>query len=170
MPKSRTELTADCTRCAALCCVATAFDASEDFAFSKPAGARCPHLAGTRCAIHAERPARGFSGCVAFDCHGAGQRATRAFAAEPEEVRHAAFLVLCEVHGWLWLLAEAAALRRVPPELRAALEAELATLHALGDRPAAELLSAELGSIEGRVRALLQRVGEALGGRAGWSR
>jgi hypothetical protein len=31
-------LTADCSRCAGLCCVATAFTASSDFAIDKPGG------------------------------------------------------------------------------------------------------------------------------------
>jgi len=68
-------LRADCARCAALCCVAFAFDRSELFAIDKPVGVRCPHLkGGAQCAIHAEREARGFGGCVGYDCRGAGQR------------------------------------------------------------------------------------------------
>ncbi|HVV33780.1 MAG TPA: hypothetical protein VHC73_11190 [Vitreimonas sp.] len=66
-------LRADCARCAALCCVALAFDRSELFAFDKAAGEPCPHLCGGQCAIHAVREARGFSGCAAYDCLGAGQ-------------------------------------------------------------------------------------------------
>jgi len=71
-------LRADCTRCAALCCVALAFDRSELFGFDKPAGEPCRHLSGQdRCRIHAQRDARGFGGCVAYDCLGAGQYVTQ---------------------------------------------------------------------------------------------
>ena len=74
---TRPDLVADCPRCAALCCVWSAFDASDDFAFSKPAGVACRNLRRDhRCAIHRELIGRGLRGCAAYDCHGAGQRAT----------------------------------------------------------------------------------------------
>ncbi|WP_419910895.1 hypothetical protein [Hoeflea sp.] len=71
-------LRADCARCAALCCVALAFDKSERFGIDKPAGQPCPHLhASHRCTIHAARGQSGFAGCVDYDCLGAGQRVTQ---------------------------------------------------------------------------------------------
>ncbi|OWU83423.1 pentapeptide repeat-containing protein [Oceanicola sp. 22II-s10i] len=74
---SRPALTADCGNCAALCCVALAFDRGEDFAIDKPAGTPCPNLAGHACSIHARLDATGFAGCVRYDCTGAGQRVTQ---------------------------------------------------------------------------------------------
>jgi hypothetical protein len=109
-----------------LCCVATAFDAGEDFAFSKRAGEKCRHLCGARCGIHAQLATRGMRRCAAFDCYGAGQRATREV---PEEQRHAAFFVLRELHELLWLLTEAAKL--CPPELAGVLEAQKRLLGSL---------------------------------------
>ena len=71
-------LRGDCAQCAALCCVALAFDRSPLFAFDKPAGEPCANLgAKGRCAIHAERAAKGFAGCEAYDCLGAGQAVTQ---------------------------------------------------------------------------------------------
>src|SRR5215471_14109732 len=71
-------LRADCSRCAGLCCVVPAFFSVQGFAFDKPAHTACAHLtAADRCAIHADRTARGFPGCVDFDCYGAGQRVTQ---------------------------------------------------------------------------------------------
>jgi hypothetical protein len=71
------ELQADCTRCAALCCVGPAFAASADFAVDKPAGTPCPNLrADFRCGIHARLRESGFRGCTVYDCFGAGQRVT----------------------------------------------------------------------------------------------
>ena len=65
----------DCARCAALCCVAFAFERSADFAIDKPAEAPCPKLdACGRCRIYARRQDRGFGGCIQYDCLGAGQR------------------------------------------------------------------------------------------------
>lgn len=69
------ELAADCARCAGLCCVVPALTRSADFAISKPAGQPCPNLGpDSRCAIHAGLRDRGFAGCAAYDCFGAGQQ------------------------------------------------------------------------------------------------
>jgi hypothetical protein len=113
-------LRADCSRCAALCCVALAFDRSALFAFDKPAGVPCPHLGpDLRCGIHACRAQEGFAGCVAYDCSGAGQRATALFggrALRPEVLPDLleAFRVLREVHQSLGLLLAAGRLPLTP--------------------------------------------------------
>ncbi len=149
----RLDLVADCGSCAGLCCVVLHFDASEDFAFDKPGGVPCLHLVEHRCAIHEQRLERGFAGCAAYDCYGAGPRATRAKYANERE-RHAAFLELREVHHLLWLLTEASEL--CPPshaELAAELSSTIAALDA-GAAPSHE-----------QAHALLRRVGDALGGR-----
>jgi hypothetical protein len=71
-------LKADCSRCAGLCCVVPAFYAVQGFGFDKPAHTACSHLGrDQRCTIHAELVSRGFTGCKAFDCFGAGQRVTQ---------------------------------------------------------------------------------------------
>jgi hypothetical protein len=72
------QLRADCSRCAGLCCVVHAFYSDQGFAFDKPAHSPCRHLTrGNQCGIHNELAPRGFPGCVAFDCYGAGQRVTQ---------------------------------------------------------------------------------------------
>lgn len=163
----RADLVADCARCDALCCTATSFDISEDFALAKPAGVACVHLRqDARCAIHGELAARGFAGCAIYDCHGAGPRVTRAFAGRrgAERERDAAFLVVRVVHELLWLLTEAARLCPASSsELRAELAAEIAVLDAFADGAGCD--DAALSRHERRARALLRRVGAALGGR-----
>lgn len=67
-------LTEDCGRCAALCCLALAFDKGDSFAIDKPAGTACPNLSGHACSIHDGLVDQGFSGCVRYSCSGAGQR------------------------------------------------------------------------------------------------
>lgn len=75
-------LRADCSACVALCCVVPPFDADQGFGFDKPAQTPCQHLcADHRCGIHESLASRGFEGCVAFDCLGAGQRLTAAAVA-----------------------------------------------------------------------------------------
>ena len=76
----------DCARCAALCCVAPAFDAGQGFGFDKQAGEPCMHLQpDNRCAIHPALVAQGFPGCASFNCFGAGQRTTALFDADWRE-------------------------------------------------------------------------------------
>lgn len=158
----RPDLVPDCSACAALCCVATSFERSEDFAFDKPAGVACRYLTRAhRCAIHADLVARGCRGCAVFDCYGAGQRAMRA----PAHLRHEAFLVLRGLHEQIWLLTEAAKL--CPPscgELRTELTAQVQVLDTLAHGDVATLLESQSSHHERRTRALLCRVGQALGG------
>lgn len=72
------DLEPDCSNCAALCCVAFAFDKSESFGLDKLAGEECPNLVtDNTCKIFKERVERGFPGCVSYTCFGAGQRVTQ---------------------------------------------------------------------------------------------
>lgn len=74
----KTELKADCSRCAALCCMAFGFAREDGVAIDKPAGVPCPHLhASHACGIYAERAEKGFSICARYECFGAGQRVTQ---------------------------------------------------------------------------------------------
>lgn len=72
------DMTSDCQSCAALCCIALAFDAGDEFAIDKPAGLPCPNLDGALgCQHYAHLEAEGFRGCVTYECRGAGQRVTQ---------------------------------------------------------------------------------------------
>lgn len=72
------ELTADCSRCAGLCCVLLPFRAGDGFGADKPGGTPCSHLeADDRCGIHEQLDASGWPGCSAYDCRGAGQQVTQ---------------------------------------------------------------------------------------------
>ena len=111
----RADLRADCGRCAALCCVAPVFARSADFAIDKPAGRPCPNLRHDfRCGIHGGLRERGFAGCDAFDCFGAGQQAVqvtfggRDWRQDPQtaEEMFGAFSVLRQLHELRWYLAE----------------------------------------------------------------
>ena len=177
----RPDLVTDCASCAAICCTATSFEASEDFACAKPAGVRCANLTrGGRCAIHSELAPRGFAGCAIYDCYGAGPRVTRAFAGRmagdgrrsvdgrAERDRDAAFLVLRVVHELMWLLDEAARLCPPSSEVAGDLAAQLAALEAIASGPVAALAALDVSANEAAARAVLRRVGSALGGRRGF--
>jgi len=93
--------------------MAPAFDKSPSFAFSKNAETACANLDGAGlCAIHAHLMQKGFSGCVVYDCLGAGQRVTqelfdgRSWLEEPrlKTPMAQAFAVMRRIHTLLELL------------------------------------------------------------------
>jgi len=102
-------LAADCSRCVGLCCVAPAFVASSDFAFSKPAGVACRHLAAdASCSIHERLIPSGFPGCVAYDCFGAGQRVVALFGGSARSAAMlSAYEVVRQLHELLWYMTDA---------------------------------------------------------------
>ncbi|SDE55431.1 Pentapeptide repeat-containing protein [Blastococcus fimeti] len=167
---SRDGLSADCSHCAGLCCVAPAFAASADFAIDKPAGTPCPNLRDDfRCGIHDRLRPAGFPGCTVFDCFGAGQRITqqtfggRSWRESPElaAAQFAVMPVMRQLHEVLWHLAEAATLPAAAA-LHPAVEdarAETERMAALG---ADELRALDVVAHRARVGALLQQVSDAV--------
>lgn len=114
--KNAVDLTAKCNDCAALCCVVFAFDKSGSFGIDKAACEVCPNLDDhDRCRIFDKRSDLGFGGCIAYDCHGAGQRVTgevfqgKHWRDEPAlmERMGAALSIMRRIHELLLLLASA---------------------------------------------------------------
>jgi hypothetical protein len=139
------QLTADCSRCAGLCCVALAFAKSADFAFDKAAGEECVNLDdGFRCRIHPQLRDRGFKGCTVFDCFGAGQHVTQTLydgatwhdGAEVRDGMFAVFPIVRQLHELLFYLREALALPAAAPLHPALRRAEREVLAASGADPA----------------------------------
>ncbi len=161
------DLRSDCAACAALCCLALAFDAGGDFAIDKPAGLPCPHLDNTfGCAIHGSLDAKGFAGCARYECNGAGQRVVqevfggRTWRSHPELTARmiAAFAAMRQIHEAIELLNTAGGL-----DLPAPLEAERLGLLAAHLPPGwtGESLRAFTGSdAPARLRAFLPRLRE----------
>lgn len=165
-------LEADCSRCAALCCVAPAFAKSSDFAIDKAPGKPCPHLGSDfRCTIHEILDAKGFHGCVVFDCFGAGQRITqetfggRTWREEPAML--ALLPIVRQLHELMWLLDEALQLDEAS-ELHSRLRAGRDETDELAGRSAAELGRLDLDAYRRRLNPLLQRASELA--RAGTAR
>lgn len=151
----------DCTSCFGLCCVASAFTRSSDFALDKPAGTPCPNLlADFQCGIHDVLRRRGFPGCTVFDCLGAGQKVAQvtyggvswrddpSSAPEMFEV----FGVMRQLHEMLWYLREASA-RTPGPDVSTLLE-EIDTLTSADAKTLAGL---DVSTVRERVRPLLSR-------------
>jgi hypothetical protein len=157
---TRAELQADCTRCLALCCVGPAQTASADFPADKPPGRPCLHLRGDdRCRIHDELRERGFAGCVAYDCFGAGQhvvQVTFGGRRTREPAMDAVLPVLRQLHELRWYLEEvldrssAASLHPAARRLRD-------VLVRLGDGTADELLALDVAARRAAVVPVLRR-------------
>lgn len=166
-------LEADCTQCAALCCVAPAFARSSDFAIDKAPGKPCPNLGGDfRCTIHEKLDRKGFHGCVVFDCFGAGQRITqetfggRDWRDEPGML--ALLPIVRQLHELMWLLTEALKLdeaKSLHPEIEQARD----ETDRLAGRPAAELERLDLDAYRRKVNPLLQRASELARAKTGRS-
>jgi hypothetical protein len=174
----RLELRADCTRCFALCCVAPAFSASADFAIDKAAGQPCPNLrADFRCSIHDGLRPRGFGGCAAFDCLGAGQKVAqvtfggRDWRADPKLAApmFAAFAVMRQLHELLWHLNEALALSSAGP-FHEEIDEAFAATERLTNSGLHELVKLDVKPHRQQVNALLRRVSDHVRERAGRSR
>ncbi|CUH82038.1 hypothetical protein [Tropicibacter naphthalenivorans] len=114
-PPQTDHLQSDCSKCAALCCLALAFDKGRDFAFDKNPGEPCRNLSGHSCTIHDDLTEKGFRGCVAYDCLGAGNRVVQevfggqSWRDEPRltRVMMEAFAGMREVHKRIDLLRAA---------------------------------------------------------------
>ena len=156
-------LEADCTKCAALCCVLLPFDKSDAFAFDKAGGEPCRHLAGNHsCMIHEELEAQGFKGCVRFECHGAGQRVVQEVFdgadwrsdASLLEPMSEAFQKMRAIHDLLVLLDEAG---RLPLDEAARAEVDRLWAGLQPDEPftPASLSAFDLQTRKGEVYAFL---------------
>ncbi|MGK5630989.1 pentapeptide repeat-containing protein [Streptomyces sp. URMC 123] len=120
----RESLRADCGNCFGLCCVALPFAASADFAIDKDAGRPCPNLREDfGCGIHSRLRQKGFTGCTAYDCFGAGQKVSqitfggRDWRQAPDTARlmFDVFPIVRHLHELLWYLTEALTLDAARP-------------------------------------------------------
>jgi uncharacterized protein YjbI with pentapeptide repeats len=117
-------LSADCANCFGLCCVALPYAKSADFACDKEAGTPCSNLqSDNRCGIHQNLRQKGFSGCVGYECFGAGQKVSQVtysgndWRDEPELAREMfnVFPIMQQLHEMLCYLNEALSLKAAEP-------------------------------------------------------
>jgi pentapeptide repeat protein len=158
LPGTEPELTADCSRCFALCCVLLPYSRTAGFGADKPGGVPCPQLAADdRCTIHADLRERGWPGCTVFDCFGAGQQVAQVTYGGTSWREHddlgemaAVLSVMRRVHEMLAHLREVA--RRTPDP---AAEAAWDRLLVVRDLTPVELLTLDLDDLQGEVGDVL---------------
>ena len=168
MSQHRSNLRPDCAHCAGLCCVALPFSASADFAIDKAAGQPCPHLqTDFRCGIHGQLRERGFAGCAAYDCFGAGQRLTQSlfagqdWRANPQIAQRMVDLlpIMRALHELLWYLADALTFDAARPLYRDLRRARAAVAQLAGQGPDT-LASVDVRGCRRDVDVLLVRASE----------
>lgn len=114
--KRNKELRADCEKCFGLCCVALYFSALEGFPANKDAGKPCINLQSDfTCSDYKNLRNKGYKGCTAYDCFGAGQKVAQVTygghdwrqAPETAKQMFKAFLIMRQLHEMLWYLTQA---------------------------------------------------------------
>jgi hypothetical protein len=163
-----TDFSADCRNCYALCCTALSFQRGTQFAHDKLAGHPCHHLAGDfRCSIHSRLEELNYPGCTAFDCLGAGQRASAIYADsdwrnDPKMANRlfASFSLLLRIQEMRRALETAADLD-IRPTLHEERMALLATLSSQGDSRREDVVEAASRTLK-ECRAFLKRLASEL--------
>ncbi|MZQ98965.1 MAG: pentapeptide repeat-containing protein [Acidaminobacter sp.] len=165
-------LKSDCPGCYGLCCVALHFSASEGFPLDKAPGKPCPHLmADFKCEVHDSLAARGYKGCIGFDCLGAGQRLTgvtfpsQSWRAAPKLSRpmFEAFVVMRHLYELLWYLSEALE-RCEGKRLRRALQEALIETDSLTFLDPEALVKIDVNALRAGANEFLIEVGEQVRG------
>ncbi|MEH7180275.1 pentapeptide repeat-containing protein [Neobacillus vireti] len=109
-------LRADCENCFGLCCVALPYAKSADFAFDKDGGTPCRNLQSNYlCGIHNDLRNRGFRGCSAYECFGAGQKVSQLtyngkdwrLNQDVAQEMFVVYPIMQQLHEMLWYLYEA---------------------------------------------------------------
>ncbi len=152
-----------CADCYGYCCTALCFFKTDGFPMDKPAETPCRNLEPDfRCRVHDQLSSKGWKGCRAYDCLGAGQAAARLYRKDWREAPGTAseqftvFLTLCRLRQIGWHLVEALQLLPAKP-LWAALEAQLAENQRLAGQPAGALIGLDLSAHQAQVNPLLKQ-------------
>jgi hypothetical protein len=110
------KLKIDCKNCSGLCCVSLYCSKTDGFPANKEAGTPCSYLdSDYGCNIHSILGEKNYRGCIAYDCFGAGQRATQlclskgTWKTNPKQADmiFETFMIVFQLHQMLWYLVEA---------------------------------------------------------------
>lgn len=159
------DLKIDCQNCFGICCVALYFSKFEGFPQDKVAGKACSHLSKDfKCSIHQDLSKKGFKGCIAYDCLGAGQKVAQVTykgvdwkqASNPEIFD--VFLVMRQLHEMLWYLTDAS-LQKLESALKESIDKMILKLETVTKQDSTTLLALDIESYRDEVNQLLRQVG-----------
>ncbi|UOY94594.1 pentapeptide repeat-containing protein [Ectobacillus sp. JY-23] len=156
--------------CFGLCCVALPYAKSADFAFNKDSGTPCRNLQSDfLCGIHDELRSKGFRGCVAYECFGAGQNVSQNIYEGKDWVKHPelanemfqVFPIVQQLHEMLWYIKEALE-AQVAQAIHDELQIAFERTEQLTKKAPAEILEIDVPGHRAYVNALLLKVSELL--------
>jgi uncharacterized protein YjbI with pentapeptide repeats len=161
-------LRADCENCFGLCCVALPYAKSADFAVDKDSGTPCHNLQSNYlCGIHNDLRNKGFRGCSAYECFGAGQKVSQStyngkdwrtnkdIAQEMFDV----YPMMQQLHEMLWYLNEALTIDAAKP-IYNELHYCLVEIEELTGKSPEFILSIDMNEHRAKVNKLLIRTSE----------
>ncbi|WP_444658859.1 pentapeptide repeat-containing protein [Caproiciproducens sp. R2] len=160
------DLEPDCEKCSGLCCVALYCAKTDGFPADKGAGTPCQYLSPDfRCGIHADLKDRKMSGCLAYECLGAGQKTTQIDSSGGDwktdpgraETIFQTFSVLFQLHQILWYLIEAASLTS-DEKTAAAVDALIRENQQMTQLPHGSLLKAGIAGHKSKANNLLKKI------------
>lgn len=161
-------LRADCQKCFGICCVALYFSASEGFPSNKDAGKPCLNLQSDfGCGIHKDLRKKGFKGCTAYDCFGAGQKVAQFtygghdWRQNPESAKQMfeVFLIIRQLHEMEWYLTEALTLQVTHP-IKDQLNYMISETERLTHLETDSLITLDVSVHQDKVNALLKQTSE----------
>jgi uncharacterized protein YjbI with pentapeptide repeats len=162
------KLRSDCMNCFGLCCVALPYAKSADFAFNKDSGTPCRNLQSDfLCGIHDELRSKGFRGCVAYECFGAGQNVSQNIYEGKDWVKHPelanemfqVFPIVQQLHEMLWYIKEALE-AQVAQSIHEELQIAFERTEQLTKKAPAEILGIDVPRHRAYVNELLLKVSE----------
>jgi len=162
------QLTADCEQCFGLCCVALPFAKSTDFPFDKDGGSPCRNLQSNyQCSIHSELRKKGFRGCTAYECFGAGQKVSQItyqgidWRKDPIQAKEMfnVFPIMQQLHEMLWYLKDALNLEASKPLHNKLLDRFEETTHYTEQSPEF-ILNMDITQHRSKVNSLLLQTSE----------
>ena len=161
-------LRADCKNCFGLCCVALPYAKSADFASDKDGGTPCHNLQSNyQCGIHKDLRNKGFRGCSAYECFGAGQkvsqftykgmdwRTSKDIAQEMFNV----YPIIQQLHEMLWYLNEALSLE-VSKSIHKELQDSIEVTENLTSKSPEFILTIDVAEHRVKINELLIRTSE----------
>jgi uncharacterized protein YjbI with pentapeptide repeats len=161
-------LRSNCENCFGLCCVALPYSKSADFAFNKDSGTPCRNLQTNYiCVIHKDLRGKGFRGCSAYECFGAGQKVSQVTYngkdwltnKEIAQEMFNVYPIMQQLHEMLWYLNEAITLEAAKPIVKE-LQVSIKEIEVLTNQKPENILTIGISEHRANVNELLIRSSE----------
>lgn len=166
------KLKIDCEKCSGLCCVALYCMKTDGFPANKEAGKPCKQLMPDfRCSIHSKLASKNMRGCLAYDCFGAGQKATQIYYqygtwktnSEQAKEIFEVFITIVLLHQILWYLIEAYSLTS-DEHLKSAIDVLIYENEQMTQQPPDKIIQLDIENYRFKVNQLLKQITSMISG------